>query len=181
MKMTGSQLFAALMMITLLMATGTGFAQQGGAGAGGGGYQAPPSAPMNVDDKMVSHFARCAPGRAKRRRVVPGSRGRVRVRPQWRRGVAPKPRRQYAKRIRHAVKPFVGAVVPGGPTGSRARLRPQGEPGHKEAVALRESRRRRNDPTGITSADATHLQYLDVAFHAGCPFARCADQRRQDR
>ncbi|NBC48430.1 MAG: DUF4168 domain-containing protein [Gammaproteobacteria bacterium] len=57
MKMTRSQLFAALMMITLLVATGTGFAQQGGAGAAGGGYQAPPSAPMNVDDNTVSRFA----------------------------------------------------------------------------------------------------------------------------
>jgi len=46
-----------------------------------------------------------------------------------RRGEDPKQRRQYAERIRHAVKPFVGAVVLGEPAGSRARERPQGEPG----------------------------------------------------
>ncbi len=68
MKMMTLEQFARTIALTLLLtATGTALAQQGTAGQGmggqgaeggsGAGFQAPPSAPMNVDDTMVSNFA----------------------------------------------------------------------------------------------------------------------------
>lgn len=71
MKMMRLKQFASTIALTLLLtATGTALAQQGAAGQGAGqgmgqgsggdpgaGYQAPPSAPMDVDDETVSNFA----------------------------------------------------------------------------------------------------------------------------
>lgn len=65
--MTIERLAPMAALTVLLTASGTALAQQGAAGQGMGGqgagagpaagYQAPPSAPMNVDDKTVSNFA----------------------------------------------------------------------------------------------------------------------------
>ena len=51
--------------------------------------------------------ARCAPGRAKRRRVVRGRRRRGRVAAVAKGRETRSQRRQHAKRIRHAVKPYM--------------------------------------------------------------------------
>jgi len=61
--MTREHLVSSLALAALLAATGSALAQQGAAGAQGAagepgtGFQAPPSAPMNVDDATVSNFA----------------------------------------------------------------------------------------------------------------------------
>ena len=99
-------------------------------------------------------FARYAPWRAERGRVVPGRRRRVRIA-----AVAQGPevlelRRRYAERIRHAVKPFAGAVAPCGPTGSMARLRTQGEPENKSC--------REREGVGGLGSPATHPERRDT-------------------
>ncbi len=62
--MTGEHLAPSLALAALLATTGSAFAQQGAAGGAQGsagepaaGLQAPPSAPMKVDDATVSRFA----------------------------------------------------------------------------------------------------------------------------
>lgn len=62
---------------------------------------------------MESEAKARSPGRRRRERIA-----------QWRRGIDPKPRRQYAQRIRHAVKPYVGAVVAGGSNGESVTAAP---------------------------------------------------------
>ncbi len=56
----------------------------------------------------------------------------------------PKSRRQNAERIPYAAKPSEGAFVPGEPTGSRARQRPQTEPRQKRASPRTESSRQQD-------------------------------------
>lgn len=61
--MTREHLVSSVALAALLATTGSALAQQGAAGAQGvagepgTGFQAPPSAPMNVDDATVSNFA----------------------------------------------------------------------------------------------------------------------------
>lgn len=57
--------------------------------------------------------------------------------------------------IHSAVKPFKGAVVAGGPTGSRARLRPQGEPRHKRPSPRTESAQQQEAPARYHEGHAT--------------------------
>ena len=62
---------------------------------------------MGLDPEDI----RCAPRRAKRRRVVPGRRRRGRVAGVAKGRETRSQRRQHAERIRHAVKPFAQGVA----------------------------------------------------------------------
>jgi transposase len=102
---------------------------------------------------------RCAPRRAKRRRVVPGRRRRGRVAGVAKGRETRSQRRQHAKRIRHAVKPFAkGVAKPEQLRGSELVAKPlpeRGVPGRQRLSPRSESVRRQEPPYGFTS-DTRH-------------------------
>ena len=102
---------------------------------------------------------RCAPWRAKRRRVVPGRRRRGRVAGVAKGRETRSRRRQHAERIRHAVKPFAkGVAKPEQLRRSELVAKPlpeRGVPGRQRLSPRSESVRRQEPPDGFTS-DTRH-------------------------